>query len=132
MAGDCVRSRERGFFAVGWLVKIVIGFALIGVLAADAISLALGHLHAQDSASDAATAAQAAYGPTNDFLAARTAAERSAAANDVTLADFQVTGGTMKVTITLQARTFLVRHLPGTASLVVPTAVLSVPAAAAS
>lgn len=132
MAGDCVRSRERGFFAVGWLVKIVIGFVLIGVLATDGISLALGHQHAQDSASDAATAAQAAYGPTDDLAAARVAAEKSAAANDVTLVALQVVGGTLKVTVTLQARTILVKHLPGTDSLVAPTAVLTVPATAAS
>lgn len=132
MAGDRVRSRERGFFAVGWLVKIVIGFVLIGVLATDGISLALGHLHAQDSASDAATAAQAAYGPTDNFVAARAAAEKSAASNDVTLVALQVIGSTLKVTVTLQARTILVKHLPGTDSLVAPTAVLTVPAAAAS
>ena len=35
MAGDCAGSRDDGYFAVGWLGRIVVTFAIVGVLAMD-------------------------------------------------------------------------------------------------
>lgn len=125
MAGDCAPRRDSGFFMVGWLTKIAVTFAIVGVLGFDGISLALGHVRIQDAAGQAATAASSAYGAKQDVAAATAAAQKAALENDATLAALQFAGGNVTATVHGSIGTLLVKHLPGTHDLVSPTAAVT-------
>ena len=125
MAGDCAGSRDDGFFSVGWLTRIAVSFAIIGVLALDGVSLATGHLRIDDAATQAATAASTAYGPKADEQAARTAAAKAAQDADTTLTDLTFVDGNVTATVHGTIHTIVVGHLPGTAGLVAPSAVVT-------
>ena len=125
MAGDCARVRDSGYFSVGWLTKIVVAFAIIGVIAVDGISLATGHLRIDDAASQAATAASNAYGPKANVEAAQAAAEQAARADDTTLTSLTFADGNVTATVHGTISTVVVGHLPGTKGLVSPSAVVT-------
>ena len=125
MAGDCARSRDDGFFSLGWLSRIVVTFAIVGVLALDGISLATGHLRIDDAASQAATAASSAYGPNADEAAARTAAEKAAQDADTTLTALTFSDGNVTAKVHGTIHTVLVGHLPGMAGVASPSAVVT-------
>jgi hypothetical protein len=125
MAGDCVRGRDGGYFTVGWFTRIVLTMAIIGVFAIDGISLALGHVRIQDAASQAASAASDAYLPHHSFEDALTAAQKTAEDNDTTLSKFAIADGNVDLTVRGTISTTVVKHLPGTASLVSPSEAVS-------
>jgi hypothetical protein len=122
MAGDCAHSRDRGFFAIGWLTRIALTLAIVGVIAIDGISLALGHMRITDAAGQAASAAMDAYGPKQDTSAALVAAQQAARDNDTTVSNLLIANGNVSVTVHGTISTFVVGHLPGTTDIVAPSA----------
>ena len=66
--------RDSGSIVLGWLSKIVIAIAIVGVALFDSLSLAAAHLGAADDASTAAEAASASYRTSHDVDVAYQAA----------------------------------------------------------
>ena len=56
-----VHSRDDGDIVLGWLTRMVVVLALLGLAAFDVVAVAVGHIGAQDDASTAAAAASEAY-----------------------------------------------------------------------
>jgi hypothetical protein len=78
--GDMIRARrgagsdDAGSIVLGWLTKLVLLFAMLGVLLFDGIAIAVNNMTAQDEANMAAQAAADTYKATHDLQAAYSAA----------------------------------------------------------
>jgi hypothetical protein len=70
---DCAR-RDDGSIVLGWLTKLVVLFAVLGVLLFDLIAVAVNNVTAQDEANLAAQAAADAYHANPDIQVAYQAA----------------------------------------------------------
>jgi Flp pilus assembly protein TadG len=112
-----VTSPERGDVLLGWLTKVVIVFAVIGVMAFDGVSLITARLSVQDQAELAARDASITWSTTQDvdqaYKSAVDAAVEANAANEVPATAFTVTrDGTVTMTVKRDAQTFVVRLIP--------------------
>jgi len=67
-------SGDRGDVVLGWLTKVTVTLALLGLVAFDAVSLGAGQFQAEDHAQQAARAAVEAYRTTPDLQQAYDAA----------------------------------------------------------
>ncbi len=111
------RARDRGDIVVGWLVRVVVGVAVVGVILFDAISVGAAKMSVTDQAVEAARAASDNWLNHHDQQAAFDAAWRAAtaanAANRVDTTTFRVEpNGTVHLTLERTAPT-LVLHLVG-------------------
>jgi hypothetical protein len=70
---------DAGSIVLGWLTKLVLLFAVLGVLLFDGIAIGVNNVKAQDDANQAAQAAADTYKTTHDLQAAYTAAVAAAA-----------------------------------------------------
>jgi hypothetical protein len=70
-----VARRDAGAIVMGWLVKIALVLAILGISAFDGIACASAHLMTTDDANTAASAAAAEYQTTHSLQAALAAAE---------------------------------------------------------
>jgi hypothetical protein len=61
VSGDRNGGSERGDVLLGWLTKVVVGIAVVGLVGFDAISIEAGRLSASDEANSAAEAANVAW-----------------------------------------------------------------------
>lgn len=68
---------DAGDIVVGWLTKLVLVLAVVGVAMFDAISVGAAQMNASDDASGAASAAQTAWVSSHNVQAAYDAAEQS-------------------------------------------------------
>jgi hypothetical protein len=128
MAGDCTADRDRsdsGFFTVGWLGKLVVWFVIMGVVAIDGVTLAMGHLRVDDGATAAATAAANAYGSKHDETAARAAAAAAAQTDGTTLTSLVFADGNVTARVHGTIKTVALRYVPGTKALLAPDAVVT-------
>jgi hypothetical protein len=66
--------RDSGSIVIGWLTKLVVAIAVVGVALFDSISIGAARLGATDDASAAAEAAGASYRTSHDVQAAYQAA----------------------------------------------------------
>ncbi len=96
-------TRDSGSIVLGWLTKLSLSIALLGVLAFDGIALVKTHVNAADHANTAAIAAVDSYRQTKDVQAAYNAAAAAVAADGDTI----------------DPRTFVVTPTTGHISLVV-------------
>ena len=105
---------DRGDIVLGWLTKLVVTLAVLGVIGFDAISVAAAHFQAEDHAQTAARAANEVYKTPNDLQAAYDAAYASVAEHGDTIdpQTFSV-GPDGALTLTLQrtAPTMLVEKI---------------------
>ncbi|MCW2586083.1 MAG: hypothetical protein JWN55_1599 [Frankiales bacterium] len=95
-------NRDSGAIVLGWLTKLVVAFALIGVVAYDAVSLAVAHVHASDQAGELARQAADSYQTSKDVNSAYLQASAAAAAEGDTIlpTDFLVMpGGQVQLTL---------------------------------
>ncbi|GAC1323261.1 MAG: hypothetical protein NVSMB13_02900 [Mycobacteriales bacterium] len=69
---------ERGDVILGWLTKVTLALALLGLVAFDSISLVVAHVAAQDDAVEAVTAGAEAWKARPDLQAAYNAAAKVA------------------------------------------------------
>jgi hypothetical protein len=107
---------ERGDIVLGWLTKVTVVLAVLGVFAFDAISLAVGRLQTEDRGNNAARAAVTAYAGTQDVQHAyETALARIAESEPTDTVDpatFSVAqDGTVTLTIEHTAPTMLVDRI---------------------
>lgn len=101
---------------MGWLMRLTVTLAVLGVLAFDGISLGVARLSAADDASVAARAASGVWSQTRDVQAAYDAAVTSAVqadpANSVPPSSFTAApDGTVTLSVHRTARTLVVRHI---------------------
>jgi hypothetical protein len=107
-----------------WLFKVAVFVGVLGLIAIDGISVALGHVRIGDAAAQAASAAAQGYG-LNNYKGALGAAESAAAENGATLLpqNFSISGNTVTVTVHGSISTIWLGHVPGTTALLDPTEV---------
>ena len=74
---------DSGTIVLGWLTRLVAGFALVGFLAFDGITLVVANVQAADDAGSAASAAADSYQTTHDQRTALQAARAAVPATDV-------------------------------------------------
>ncbi|WP_380164216.1 hypothetical protein [Jannaschia sp. R86511] len=113
-----VRAPDAGDVVVGWLVRLVAVFAVVGVLLFDGVSLGIAELAVTDTAAAAARAAgqELDTGATAQeaYLAAREAADTDHDLNDVPADRFQVTAdGAVTLTVRRTVPTLVLHHVPG-------------------
>jgi hypothetical protein len=111
------RVGDRGDIVVGWLVRIVVTVAILGVILFDAVSVGAAKMSVTDEAGDAARAASDSWLSHHDQQAAFDAAWQAAitanAANTIDTTTFRVEqNGTVHLTLERTAPT-LVLHLVG-------------------
>jgi len=111
-----VGDRSAGFIVIGWLTRIAVSLAIIGVIAFDVISIGSASLTVSDAANGTAIAARDAYNNTPaNRAAALMAADRFADAHGVTLdtSRFVISrDGRITVTVTKRASTVVLEHIP--------------------
>ncbi len=113
-----LRSRDAGDVVLGWLVRLVATFAVIGVLAFDGISLGVASLGVQDDAAAAARAASLAVEPGRVdrqavYDAAWSEVVQGQPAVDIPVDGFSVgPDGTVTVTVERTVATLVLHHLP--------------------
>lgn len=102
----------------GWLVKIVVVVALIGLVAVEAGSPLITRAQVDGAAHDAADDAAADWFQRHDFDAAKAVAQAVADKEHVTLEDFTVDEDTGRVQVKMfkQARSVVMKKLSQTRS----------------
>jgi hypothetical protein len=107
-------SGDRGDIVLGWLTKLVVTLAVLGVIGFDLISLAAARIQAEDHAQTAVRAASAAYKTPNDLQAAYDAAASAVAEQGDTIdaPSFSVApDGTVTLTLLRTASTMIVEKV---------------------
>src|SRR4051794_24086284 len=111
---------DEGGMVLGWITKIAVTVALVGIVGFDAIALAQGHVRADDAAGHAAEEAATTYGANQDVQKAVLAARTAAAEDDMTVTAKDVkifADGTVVVTVRAHIDTTLLRYVPGVTKL---------------
>lgn len=107
-------GRERGDIILGWLTRIVVGIAVVGVLLFDGLSIGVAHVSAADDANTAARSASHAWHDDHNVNAALQAATATAAEHDETIVPASLhvlTDGTVELKVEKSATTLVVRHI---------------------
>jgi len=106
--------RDSGDIILGWLTRIVVSIALVGIVAFDGLSIGVAHISAADDANTAARSASQAWLGQHDLNAAVQAAQATAAEHDETVVANSVhvqTDGTVELKIERDATTLVVKHI---------------------
>jgi hypothetical protein len=106
---------EAGGIVLGWLTRVIVAIALVGIVAFDGLSLAAAHFATIDDADSAADSASSAWLATHNLSDALRAAEDDAAAHDSAVLPASLSidpDGTAHLQVTHQATTVVMRHLP--------------------
>jgi hypothetical protein len=108
---------------VTWLFKVAVFVAVLGLIAIDGISVALGHQRIGDAASQAASAGAQGYGLQKNYAGALGAAERAAKDNGGVLLpqNFSITGNVVTAKVQGTIPTIWLGVVPGTGALLNPT-----------
>jgi hypothetical protein len=119
-----VRPGDGGFLVLGWLARVMISIALVGIMLFDSLVLIRGHVHVENTTQAAADAATSSYETNHDYAAARAAAVQAAEMGQETLPanGFTIVHGDVVVTLDGHVDTLIVGHLPGLRSFATPTA----------
>lgn len=119
--GTARRDRtDEGSMVLGWLARIAIVVAIVGVIGFDAIAIAQVHVRADDAAGQAADQAATTWQATHDFAKAVRVAQTAAAQDDMTVAakDVKVQpDGSVTVTVHGHVDTTVARYVPGAKNL---------------
>lgn len=98
-----MRVGDRGSIVVGWLTRLVVLFAVLGLLGHDAVKIVVANFGAADDAGVAASAAADAYAAKKDIRAAYAAAvEAVADKGDTVSTDGFEVDAAGKVTLTVE------------------------------
>src|SRR5689334_175230 len=106
---------DGGSMVLGWLARIAIVVAVVGVLGFDAIAIAQVHVRADDAASQAADQAATTWLATHDFTKTVLVARTAAAQDDMTVLakDVRVQpDGSVTVTVHGHVDTTVARYVP--------------------
>lgn len=109
---------ERGDIILGWLVKLVVSLAIVGVAAFEAGAVVVARVGADGVANDAANEAAFVYARGANADAAREAAVEEASRLDARLIDLSVEneGRAVVVTIAKKAKTLFLHRIGATRS----------------
>ena len=109
---------ERGDIVIGWLLKLVISLAIVGLVAFEGGAILVAKVQADGVANDVATEAAIAYAQGSDFDAAERAAEAEATHAGVELVSLDVAsdGRSISVTILKKAKTLILQRIDSTKS----------------
>jgi hypothetical protein len=119
--------RDAGGIVIGWLTKLVVATALVGLCSFDAISIGVAKVSASDDASAAVQAASSAWqNSRHNIEAAYQAAQESLpdhVSEEVLVRGFSIdTDGTVHLAVRKTARTLLLFRVSKLAHLAVVTA----------
>ncbi len=116
MAGSSRLYDDRGDVVLGWLTKLMVAFAVVGLAVIDGVSVVKAHYGATGDADVAASRASAAYALRHDKSEAYAAALDYAIGNDEAIAkgEFHVNAktGAVALTLTRTADTVVLSRLP--------------------
>lgn len=107
---------DAGGIVVGWLTRITVVAAVVGLVAFDAISIGVSRLAVEDDGALAAREASTDLGRTHDVQAAYDAAVAAATEanplNEVPPRDFEVLpDGSVRLVVAREATTFVVHRI---------------------
>ena len=105
---------DAGSIVLGWLTKLVLLFAVLGLLLFDGIAIGVNNITAQDDANSAAQAAADNYKTTHDLQAAYSAAVAAAAdSNEKVLPRSFViaTDGSVHLVLRRETTTLVLHHI---------------------
>ncbi len=120
--GHVVQSDERGGIITGWLFQLVLIMAVIGLVAYEAIAIAVTTVNLDDSAREVAQAAQEAYRSRDNLDEASNAAQQAAERLGVGLVSVQVDGDFLDVEVNDQAPTVVTQRIDPLEHFTTPTA----------
>ena len=106
---------DRGDIVLGWLTRLTVTIAVLGVLAFDGVSLVKARFSAEDSAQTAARAAAEVFRDTHDVQKAYDAAYAVAVEHGATVdaPTFRpATDGSVTLTLRETAPTLVLRRVP--------------------
>lgn len=109
-----MRVGDRGSIVVGWLTKLVVLFAVLGLLGHDAVKIVVANFAAADDAGVAASAAADTYAAKKDIRAAYAAAVDAVAGKGDTVATegFTVAAdGRVTLTVERTPTTLWMKHV---------------------
>jgi len=111
-------TNERGDIVLGWLLKLIVSLAIVGVVAFEGGAVIVAHVGTDTAANDAAGEGALMYSHAHDAKAAEAAARGSAKMNGASLVSFTVAtdGRTVTVIVEKTARTLLLQRLSATRS----------------
>jgi hypothetical protein len=109
--------RETGSIDAGWLTRVVLLLAVVGIVAVDTVSVLSTRISVSDDAASAAIAGRDNYAGSHDVTAAYTAAQKAARdlhpATALPAGGFLVTkDGTVTVTAIRMPSTIVAHYLP--------------------
>ena len=110
----CAGSRDAGSIVVGWLVKIALVLAVLGVGGFDAITVTSANLTTTDDANSAASAAASEFHNSHNVASAVAAANAAITnADETILPGTLVIGadGTVRLRLTRKVTTLVMRHI---------------------
>jgi hypothetical protein len=109
---------ERGDIVLGWLVKLIVSLAIVGVVAFEGGAVVVAHVGADSAANDASGEAAIAYSHQHDADTAKEAAEESARMNGAVVVGFEIAPGDTAVIVTVEkkAHTIILQRLGATRS----------------
>lgn len=116
-AGGCaLKARDRGDLVLGWLIKLSVTLAVIGLLLFDGVSIVVAKVGVQDDASlaarEAADAADRGADVQGAYDVAVEALADQASPSVVETSSFTIApDGSATVTTTRTASTFFVKHI---------------------
>ena len=106
--------RDNGSIVLGWLTKLVVLLAVLGVLAFDGIAITVNNVTAEDDANTVARAAADAYHTTHDVQAAYNAALEAVPNSRDSLLPRRFSidpDGTVHLVLRRETRTLVVHHI---------------------
>ena len=111
-----VPAGDTGGIVLGWLTKVVVVVALVGVVAFDAISIGVSRLSVEDAGALAAREASTDLARTGDvqsaYVTALAAATDAHPANEIAATAFEVLAdGSVRLVVERDATTFVVRRI---------------------
>jgi len=108
-----VTRAERGGILIGWIVKLMLSFVLVGFVLFETGAVIVSKVVADRVSIDAANEAALSYGKDGSREKARKVAEAFAAKNGATVEAFEVydDGKRVRVTVSKEATTLLVKRI---------------------
>jgi hypothetical protein len=109
---------QRGDIVLGWLVKLIVSLAIVGVVAFEGGAVVVAHVGADSAANDASGEAAISYSHRHDLDAAKEAAEESARMSGARVVGFVIAadGKAVIVTVEKKAHTIILQRLGATRS----------------
>ncbi|MDX6213503.1 MAG: hypothetical protein QOF82_2590 [Frankiales bacterium] len=122
--GGLAEAGDTGSIIIGWITKLVITFAIIGVLGFDGISVGMGHIATADDADTAVQAASQNFQSTHSLQAAYMAAQAAIKSTEtIRTTDFTIKpDGSTSLTVTDTVHTLVFYRTSQTRGLTVITA----------